>query len=169
LTGRLSVAAGEGDLYSVRIERNGGSTGVPEALESVFEAGPFFVVLRETDGGRWFRTSGWDLLLGVGPTWSLMLDSPDLQADLTGLQLGALSLHGGGFAALPFPGEAGVAITVQGEYVIEVPAETRVEVIGAASVPGGWVETADGHQSPFVGPSLMISVGDGARLEVRQP
>ncbi|MGZ8754922.1 MAG: hypothetical protein ACXW15_07000, partial [Acidimicrobiia bacterium] len=45
LTGRLLMAAGEGDLYAVRVERRGGSTGVPEALESDFEGGPYFVVL----------------------------------------------------------------------------------------------------------------------------
>ena len=59
---------------------------VPEALESRFESGPFFVVLRETDGGRWFRTSGWELALGEGPTWSLSLGSPDLHGDLTALR-----------------------------------------------------------------------------------
>ena len=96
LGGRLSIAAGEGDLYAVEIERRGGSTGVPEALESIFEDGPFFVVLRETEGGRWFQTSGWDLLLGTGPTWSLTLGSPDLQADLTGLRLRSLALSGAG-------------------------------------------------------------------------
>ena len=168
LTGHLSIAAGEGDLYSVQIERSGGSTGVPEALESNFEDGPFFVVLRETDGGRWFRTSGWELYLGVGPTWSLALESPDLQADLTGLQLRALSLRGAGSAALPLPGEVDVPVTVGGDFLIEVPAETSVEVVGTAVVPGGWVETADGYQSLLVGPSLIITVEEGARVEIRQ-
>jgi len=169
LTGRLSVKAGEGDLYEVQIERSGGSTGVPEALESSFVDGPFFVVLREGDGGRWFRTSGWELSLDPTPAWTLVLDSPDLRADLTGLRLRALTVGGGGSVALPLPGEAGAAITVDGVFVVEVPAETRVEVIGVSTVPGGWVETADGHQSPFAGSSLLITVMDGARVDIRQP
>jgi len=169
LAGRLSIASGPRDLYAVKVERRGGSTGVPEALESAFEDGPFFVVLREADGGRWFRTSGWELSLGVGPIWSLVLDAPDVQADLTALQLRALRLDGGGSVALPLPGEGDVAITIDGVFVVEVPTETKVEVIGASSVPGGWVETADGYQSPFAGPSLLIAVVDGAQVEIRQP
>ena len=168
LTGSLSVSAGAGELYAVQIERRGGSTGVPEALESNFEDGPSFVVLREVDGGRWFQTSGWELTLAVGPTWSLELDSPDLEAVLTGLQLRALIVGGGGSVVLPDPGEIDVAVNVVGVFVIEVPAETPVAVIGAATVPGGWVETVEGHQSPFVGPSIVITVADGAQVEVRQ-
>ena len=169
LTGGLLVAAGDRDLYAVRVERRGGSTGVPEALESNFEEGPSFVVLHEVDGGRWFQTSGWELSLGVGPIWSLTLDSPDLQADLTGLQLKMLALAGNGSVSLPSPGEAGLACSVTGAYIIEVPAETAVELVGAATVPGGWVETVGGSQSPFAGPSILITVAEGARVEIRQP
>ncbi len=169
LTGRLSIGAAAGDLYAVRVERSGGMTGVPEALESSFEDGPFFIVLREADGGRWFRTSGWELSLGAAPVWSLVLSSPELDGDLTGLRLESLSLDGSGSVDLPAPGEDGVTVDVDGVYLVEVPSETAVEVTGAATVPGGWVETADGYQSPFVGPSLLIGVADGARVEIRQP
>ena len=166
LAGRLSITGGEGDLYMVRIERSGGTVGVPEALESSFEDGPFFVVLREIDGGRWFQTSGWELSLGAGPAWSLELGSPDLQGDLTGLQVKTLSVLGAGSVALPAPEDADIVIGVDGRFLIEVPAETRVEVIGAAVVPGGWVETGEGHQSPFAGPALLINVTDGSRVQV---
>jgi hypothetical protein len=166
LTGRLSVAAGGGDLYAVRVERRGGSTGVPEALESTFEEGPSFVVLQETDGEPWFQTSGWELALGVGPRWSLVLESPDLQADLTGLELKAVVMDGNGSVTLPAPGEAGLMSTIDGVFVVEVPPETGVELIGAGIVPGGWVETVDGYQSPFAGPAIVITVSDGARVEV---
>jgi hypothetical protein len=166
LTGSLSIEAGEGDLYSVWIERSGGSTGVPEALESDFEDGPFFVALREIEGGRWFQTSGWELALDPGPTWSLTVDSPDLEANLTGMQLKSLSLGGAGFVAVPSPVAVDIAINIEGRYRVEVPAETSVRIIGAATVPGGWVETGDGHQSPYGGWSLVITVGEGAQLEV---
>jgi len=169
LTGRLLVTGGERDLYAVRVERRGGSTGVPEALESAFEEGPSFVVLHEVDGGRWFQTSGWELSLGPGPRWSLVLDAPDLEADLAGLQLKALKLGGNGSVSLPPPGADDLMCTVQGVFVIEVPPETGVEVIGEATVPGGWVEIADGYQSPFAGPSILITVTEGARVEIRQP
>lgn len=169
LTGKLLVAVGDRDLYAVRVERRGGSTGVPEALESNFDQGPSFVVLHEVDGGRWFQTSGWELSLGVGPVWSLMLESPDLQADLEGMQLQMLTLAGSGSVSLPSPGEAGLACAVAGTFVIEVPAETGVELVGAATVPGGWVETVGGYQSPFAGPSILITVAEGARVEIRQP
>ena len=166
LTGHLSISSAAGDLYAVEIDRGGGTVGVPEALESRFESGPFFVVLRETDGGRWFRTSGWELALGEGPTWSLSLGSPDLHGDLTALRLESLSLQGAGSVALPIPEEADVLITANGAFLIEVPGETSVEVSGTAVVPGGWVETGDGYQSPFVGPTLLITVPEGAEVEL---
>lgn len=169
LTGRLLVAAGDRELYAVRVERQGGSTGVPEALESNFENGPSFVVLHEVDGGQWFQTSGWELSLGVGPFWSLVLDSPDLQADFSGLQLKALTLAGNGSVTLPSPQAAGLACAVTGTFVIEVPAEVGVELVGPATVPGGWVETVGGYRSPFAGPSILITVAEGALVEVRQP
>ncbi|MGZ8754939.1 MAG: hypothetical protein ACXW15_07085, partial [Acidimicrobiia bacterium] len=127
------------------------------------------VVLREIDGGRWFQTAGWELSLGVGPTWSLVLDSPDLQADLTGLRLKSATLGGIGFVSLPGPGEDDMSITVDGVFIIRVPAETGVEVTGVAMVPGGWIETTDGYQSPSAGPSILITVVDGAQVEIRQP
>lgn len=166
LTGRLSVVAGEGDLYDVRLERSGGSTGVPESLESNFDEGPLFVVLRETDGGRWFQTSGWELSLAAESMWSLVLTSPDLQGDFSGLGLSALTVGGSGSVGVPRPGEAGLPVNVEGRFRIEVPGETRVEVIGPAMVPGGWVETIEGHQSPFDGPALVISVAEGAQVEI---
>lgn len=166
LTGSLSIGAGEGDLYSVRIERSGGSTGVPEALESNFEDGPSFVVLREIEGGRWFQTSGWELALDPGPTWSLTVDSPDLEANLTGIQLKSLSVGGAGLVAVPAPQELDVAVSVGGAFRVEVPPETNVEVFGEATVPGGWVETVDGYESPFSGPALLITVSDGAEVIV---
>ena len=166
LTGHLLVGAGDRDLYAVRVERRGGLTGVPEALESNFEEGPSFVVLHEVDGGRWFQTSGWELSLGVGPTWTLVLNSPDLEADLTGLRLKALTLGGAGSASLPPPGAEDLTSIVDGVFVVEVPPETGVELIGAATVPGGWVETVDGYQSPFAGPAILITVVEGARVEV---
>lgn len=166
LTGSLSIEAGEGDLYSVRIERSGGSAGVPEALESSFEDGPFFVVLREIEGGRWFQTSGWQLLLGNAPSWSLTVKSTDLDADLTGLHLKSLALQGAGSAAVPSPGEEDLPIVVEGRYQIGVPTEISVKVIGVATVPGGWVETGDGHQSPFSGSSLVITVAEGAEVVI---
>jgi hypothetical protein len=166
LSGRLSVSADAGDLYSVAIERQGGSTGVPEALESLFEDGPLFVVLRETDGGRWFQTSGWELQLGANPTWSLTLASPDLRADLGTLRVGDLDLRGAGSLELPRPAENDITVDLDGAFRVEVPADTSVEIIGEAVVPGGWVETVDGYESLFSGASLVIRVAEGSRVEV---
>lgn len=166
LSGSLAVGAGAGDLYSVSIKRQGGSTGVPEALESLFEDGPLFVVLRETDGGRWFQTSGWEVMLGTEPTWSLTLASPNVEADFTAIRIGELHLLGTGSLQLPRPAENDIAVGLDGVFNVEVPAETGVEIIGTAVVPGGWVETVGGHESPFPGASLIISVAEGSQVEV---
>jgi hypothetical protein len=166
LSGRLALRAGAGDLYSVSIERQGGSTGVPEALESLFEDGPTFVVLRETDGGRWFRTSGWQVALGVDPVWSLTLASADLDVDLTSVRVQDLDLQGSGSVVLPPPTATDITVRLDGKMRVEVPPGVSVKVSGTATVPGGWVETVEGHESPFPGPSLLITVVEGSDVEV---
>ncbi len=169
LGGDLTLRAGSGDLYTVIPERRGGSIGVPEALESDFEEGPLFVLLRERDAGRWFRTAGWDLTLAADTLWTLAISSPNLQADLSRFSLRSVSLSGAGSITLPAPGGEGMQVTVDGEYLISVPSELRVEVTGAATVPGGWLPTEDGYRSPYDGPPIAIEVGPGATVEVRSP
>ena len=166
LSGRLSVTAGEGDLYSVAIERQGGSTGVPEALESLFEDGPTFVVLRETDGGRWFQTSGWEVTLGIEPVWSLTLGSPDLEVDLAAVRVDEVDVRGAGLVRLPRPAGQDLPVDLDGVFRVEIPTDTSVEIIGMATVPGGWVQTVGGYESPFPGDSLVITVADGSDVEV---
>lgn len=167
LGGKLTVRPGGSELYAVEIVRRAGSTGVPEALESQIEGGPFFVLLQEQDGGRWYQTAGWDLTLAPGPVWSLDIDSPDLDADLSGLRLRSLALGGGGTLALPPPGEQDVEIEVAGDFVVEVPDSVKVELIGEATVPGGWMDTGEGHRSPYGGAGLVITVVAPAQVEVR--
>lgn len=168
LSGDLAIAAGGADLYRVTIERAGGDTGVPEALESQFEEGPFFVLLQETDGGAWFQSSGWEVGLSPQSTWTLDIGAPDLRADLTGLPLEAVTLRGSGRAVLPSPGGDDVALFVEGDFSVGVPSGVRVEIIGEAGVPGGWPEAPGGYRNLFDGPGFVIEVAEGARVEVTQ-
>lgn len=168
LSGNLTIAAGGQDLYRVTIERGGGDTGVPEALESQFEEGPFFVLLQETDGGSWFQSAGWEVGLAPQPSWTLDIGAADLRADLTGLPLEAVTLRGSGRAVLPAPGEGEVSLFVEGDFAVEVPSAVRVEIVGEATVPGGWPETTGGYRNLFDGPGFVIEVADGAQVEVSQ-
>lgn len=169
LPGRLDVGADGVVLYAVTPEHRGGSVGVPEALESEFEGGPLFILLRERDAGRWFRTAGWEVTLAAGTRWTLSISSPDLRADLRDLNLSSLGLSGRGAVTLPGASGSDLAVSVSGDYVIDVPASVPVEVIGAAAVPGGWVPTEDGQRNLFEGFGLVLTVADGATVEVRQP
>ena len=77
-----------------------------------------------------------------------------------------MHLRGTGSLELPLPAENDIAVGLDGVFRVEVPGETSVEVIGTAVVPGGWVETVGGYESPFPGASLVITVAEGSDIEV---
>jgi hypothetical protein len=165
LPGRLAVHAGQEPLYTVRLDREGGSLGVPEALEQRAGEGALAVDVHQRDGGRWFRTDGWVVELAEGPAWDLDLSSPGLQADLRSLRVDSLTVDGVGdvlVAAAP------ADITISGTITVAVVSGAVVEVHGPATVPAGWQVTDDGFRSSGDGPVVRISVTDGADVVIKE-
>ncbi len=166
LSGSLTVRAEGQLLYSVRPEREGGSVGVPEVIERL-EGGQAAVLVHEVEPGPWFANGGWRLSLSPGVLWALELDAPRLQVDLVGVQLGALVLEGSGTARLPVV-EDEVPVRVEGDLILEVPAGTGTVVTGPARVPEGWVANDDGWRSPEGDPGYLVTVEEGAELQIRE-
>ena len=165
MSGVLNVFSGSSLLYEVEVQRSGGSTGVPESLESV-TATEARVTMRDSRDSFWFESEGWELRLAVEPAWAVDLRSPQLEADLRGLRLRSARLEGSGTAHLPTT-DGIVQVDVSGNYVLSVPAGQPVQVIGAATVPDGWVSTADGWRAPTEGEGLLIVVHAGS-VEVQE-
>ncbi len=164
LPGALSVDAGEAPLYTVTLDRAGGSLGVPEALERSAD-GALSIDIAERDGGRWFRTKGWMLKLARRPVWSLHLTSSQLDADLRELAIDSLSVDGSGVVLL---GPSPAAVTVTGTFTLDVTPGASVEVHGSAAVPSGWEPTDDGYRSPGSGASISISVTEGSQVVIKE-
>ncbi len=162
--GRLALIGGDGDLYSVTIERQGGVAGVPEALERTTED-ELVIRLHGRDGGAWFSTSGWVVELSESTSWSLDLEALELDLDLVALQLRAVTVAGVGLVRLPLPA-ADTPVVLEGTLEVEVPAGVAALVVGEATVPRGWEESADGIRSPGEGPTYRIEVVPGASVEV---
>lgn len=163
--GSLNVTdASVPDLYRLTFERAGGSAGAPLAGLAVGE-GRARVVITERQDSFWFRFAGWNLELSPGPRWILELAAQDLRADLSGLSVSQLSVSGAGEVVLGEPvGEGNVQVT--GSYRISVPSTIPVEVIGEARVPSNWVATAEGAASPAEGQGWLITVAEGASLQI---
>lgn len=162
LQGRLTIRAAASPLYEIKLDRVGGSLGVPEALERSTD-GSLTVDVQERDGGRWFRTDGWTALLARGAVWKLQLSSPQLDADLRELALDTLTIDGAGTVLL---GPSPSTVTVNGTVTIGVASGSAVEVHGDATVPAGWEQTEDGYRSPGTGPTVTIAVTDGAQVVI---
>ncbi|NIA25713.1 MAG: hypothetical protein GWP04_09110 [Gammaproteobacteria bacterium] len=165
--GRLILGSGEGALYTVKLAREGGRLGVPEALEHGGGEETMFIEVHQRDGGRWYRTNGWTIRLAPQPSWDLSLTSPDFAVDLRSLDVRSVEFSGSGSVLMGPPVE-GMVVVVSGSVVVEVPSDVLVEVKGTATVPGGWERLNGGYRSTGQGPSIEISVTDGSRVVIKQ-
>jgi hypothetical protein len=111
-----------------------------------------------------YTFAGWDIELDPAPTWNLTLGGR-LEADLSALRLTELQVEGSGKVTLGVP-FAETPVRVSGEQVIEIPGGAPARVVGQAVVPEGWVQTEDGWSSPTGGGGWVISVSEGATLEI---
>lgn len=164
LPGPLAVDAGDAPLYTVKLDRAGGSLGVPEALERSAD-GALSIDIAQRDGGRWFRTKGWLLKLARRPVWNLRFTSPQLDADLRELAIDSLTVVGSGTV---FLGPSPATVTVTGALTLDVAPGASVEVHGSATVPPGWEPTDDGYRSPGTGSPISISVTEGSQLVIKE-
>jgi hypothetical protein len=166
IDGPLEVNSSEtGFLYEVQPLRSGGDIAGPSAVERT-QGTAFSVALSPIADPGLYTFSGWDLALSTGVTWSLTLAGKPLRAQFEAMTLAQLNLLGQGEVSLGTPA-ASSTVTVDGTFVIEVPQEAGVRVIGEAKVPTGWTTTSDGWVSPSGGEDgWVVSVSPGASLEV---
>lgn len=164
IEGRLEVGSGQtGFLYAVEPVRTGGDIGPPVAVEQL--QGPnIAVALDPSPDPGLYTFAGWVLDLDEAPVWSLSL-SGDVAADLARLRLSSLQLDGEGQASLGSVTE-NVVVTVSGNFEIRVPPGVPARVVGQAAVPGDWVESSEGFESPTPGLGWVISIGAGSSLSV---
>ena len=161
--GTLTVAAGAGEpLYTVRLNRAGGPVGIPDAVERGED--PVEVLVRERDGGRWFRTAGWSVRLHGGVRWTVDVAAPRLDVDLTAVPVASLDVAGAGTVRIgPVP-----SVAANGDLTLVLPAGVGALVRGPAQVPGDWIETNDGMQSLDGEVQIVVEVADGATVTVEQ-
>lgn len=157
--GRVSVSGDAEFLYRVEPIRRGGRIGIPTASEQMIDS-TISVALEEPADPGIYSYAGWDLTLSPVPVWALSLDGA-VDADLTNLTIGELSLDGAGSVRLG-ASEEEAPVTVAGGFEIVVPEGQPVRVVGSASVPASWLLTEDGAMTPGGGVGWVITVvGEG--------
>jgi hypothetical protein len=163
--GDLVVGTGTpGVLYTVEPLRRGGNIGAPFAVERS-QDGDVSVVLSQSEDPGLFQWSGWSVGLSALPSWTLTLEG-QVDADLTVLTLDNLQLSGGGEVHLG-PATRSTPVTVSGDFVVHFPNGVPVRVVGPAEIPTDWTRTDTGASSPSEGQGWVVSIADGAVVEIR--
>lgn len=163
--GDLVVRTGSaGILYTVEPLRRGGEIAAPFAVERS-QDGDVSVVLTASEEPGLFRWAGWSVSLSALPSWTLTLEGR-IDADLTTAALDNLQLTGGGEVHLG-PAIRSTPVTVSGDFVIDFPEGVPVRVVGPAQIPNDWNRTDTGASSPNEGQGWVVSIADGAVVEIR--
>ena len=152
-----------GTIYRVGFVRLGGQIGIARAEEV---RTPFGLTVSIGDAGatEWFRYAGWTLDLAPSTQWNLSLGG-ELDGDLSGLDLGSVSLDGNGELTLG-PTDHPVPMAVRGDFTLQIPVDVAARVVGSAEVPDGWLTTGDGFRSPVEGEGWVISAAAGSSVVI---
>jgi hypothetical protein len=162
--GALEVRVSDrGAIYRVGFVRLGGEIGIALAEEVSTDFG-LTVSIGDAGPTEWFRYAGWTLDLAPRTQWNLSLGG-ELGGDLTGLDLGSVSVDGEGELTLG-PTDHPVPMAVRGDFELLIPGGVAARVVGSADVPSGWLTTADGFRSPVDGEGWIISTADGSSLVI---
>lgn len=163
--GLLEVRVNDrGAIYRVGFVRLGGQIGIARA-EEVSTALGLTVSIDDAGATEWFRYAGWTLDLAPRTQWNLSLGG-ELGGDLTGLDLGSVSLDGQGELTLGPTGHP-VPMAVRGSFEFLIPGGVAARVVGNADVPSGWLTTADGFRSPVDGEGWVISAAAGSSVVIK--
>jgi hypothetical protein len=163
--GDLIVESGTaGVLYTAGPLRRGGDTAAPFAVERSQERDVSVVLTASEDPGL-FLWAGWNVRLSVLPAWTLTLEG-QVDADLTAVALDNLQLIGGGVVHLG-PVTRSTPVTVSGDFVVHFPEGVPVRVVGPAEIPADWTRSDTGASSPTDGQGWVVSLADGALVEIR--
>ncbi|MGF1616425.1 MAG: hypothetical protein ACFCU2_01255 [Acidimicrobiia bacterium] len=163
--GHVVVGTGTtGVLYTVEPLRRGGNIAAPFAIERS-QDGDVSVVLSPSEDPGLFLWAGWSVGLSALPSWTLTLEG-HIDADLTALTLNNLQLTGGGEVHLGTAIQS-TPVTVSGDFVVHIPDGVPVRVVGPAEIPTDWTRTDTGSSSPTEGQGWVVSIADGAVVEIR--
>jgi len=163
LNGALVLSAGADFLYEAAPVRRGGDIGVPQAAEET-QGEAIAVVLSPPPSPGFNTFSGWDIRLSQAVPWDLTLEGA-VEADLQGLDVASLAVHGEGTVALAST-EGSTPVAVDGDFTFAVPAGVAAQVVGDAAAPASWERTGDGWRSPATGSGWVITAADGATVVV---
>ena len=163
IDGRVEAHGGSEFLYQVEPINDAGTVGIPTATEDVLEDTVHVRLDAPVDPGL-YAYAGWEIILSSNPVWDLRLDGA-VDADLTEVELAGLSVNGSGTVRLGNPGGV-TPVSIHGGFVVVVPANQPVSVVGVASVPATWQLTPEGAASPAPGEGWVITVVGDATLRV---
>ena len=152
-----------GSGYKVDIINEPGSSGFPEAIETIV-GNPRAIIFREVDTSSLLKVKGWEIELGSQDLWKLDIFSIDSMIHLDNLNLLPSSLSGTGEIYLG-PNLNLNELILNGKYEITVSKQLPIVVRGNATVPSSWLNATVGYLNQIDETyKLEIEIIDGSEV-----
>lgn len=159
----INLKSFPGTGYKVDILNKPGSSGYPEAIESLVGT-PHVLVLRAVETSPLLQVKGWDLELGDESKWELDIFAVDSQYSLDNLELDNASLSGTGEIYLGKNLKL-QKLVLNGVYEITVSKNLPIVISGNAETPSSWINATIGTLNQ-VNESyrLLVEIIDGSEV-----
>ena len=159
----INLKSFPGTGYKVDILNKPGSSGYPEAIESLVGT-PHVLVLRAVETSPLLQVKGWDLQLGDESKWELDIFAVDSQYSLDNLELDNASLSGTGEIYLGKNLKL-QKLVLNGVYEITVSKNLPIVISGNAETPSSWINATIGTLNQ-VNESyrLLVEIIDGSEV-----
>ncbi|MDA9607485.1 hypothetical protein N9S83_00340 [Candidatus Actinomarina] len=159
----INLKSFPGTGYKVDILNKPGSSGYPEAIESLVGT-PHVLVLRAVETSPLLQVKGWDLQLGDESKWELDIFAVDSQYSLDNLELDKASLSGTGEIYLGKNLKL-QKLVLNGVYEITVSKNLPIVISGNAETPSSWINATIGTLNQ-VNESyrLLVEIIDGSEV-----
>ena len=159
----INLKSFPGTGYKVDILNKPGSSGYPEAVESLVGT-PHVLVLRSVETSPLLQVKGWDLELGDESKWELDIFAVDSQFSLDNLELNNASLSGTGEIYLGKNLKL-QKLVLNGVYEITVSKNLPIVISGNAETPSSWINATIGTLNQ-VNESyrLLVEIIDGSEV-----
>jgi len=159
----INLKSFPGTGYKVDILNKPGSSGYPEAIESLVGT-PHVLVLRAVETSPLLQVKGWDLQLGDESKWELDIFAVDSYYSLDNLELNNASLSGTGEIYLGKNLKL-QKLVLNGVYEITVSKNLPIVISGNAETPSSWINATVGTLNQ-VNESyrLLVEIIDGSEV-----
>ena len=159
----INLKSFPGTGYKVDILNKPGSSGYPEAVESLVGT-PHVLVLRAVETSPLLQVKGWDLELGDESKWELDIFAVDSNYSLDNLELDNASLSGTGEIYLGKNLKL-QKLVLNGVYEITVSKNLPIVISGNAKTPSSWINATIGTLNQ-VNESyrLLVEIIDGSEV-----